>query len=126
MDWRKLIGVLLLALAGLQSLPNLIKPGNSFTGTAAIVERAIVGELDAKVKFYRSLADRIDANEFTDAAAIESIVKAEIPQIQADSNSPIQADAVANLPTGKLEPADVSKMAAWYRALATGLKGAAR
>ena len=123
MDWQKIIGVLLLALAGIQTIP---KPSNDFTGTAAIVERAIAGELDAKVKFYRSLADRIDANEFTDAAAIESIVKAEIPQIQAESNSRIQADAVANLPTGKLEPADVSKMAAWYRALASGLEGASR
>jgi hypothetical protein len=123
MDWRKIIGVLLLALAGIQTIP---KPSNDFTGTAAIVERAIVGELDKKVKFYRSLADRIDANEFTDAAAIESIVRAEIPKIQAESNLPIQADAVANLPTGKLEPADAGKMAAWYRALATGLEGAAR
>jgi hypothetical protein len=114
---------LLLALAGIQTIPL---PSNDFTGTAAIVERAIAGEVDAKVKFYRSLADRIDANEFTDAAAIESIVRAEIPKIQAESNSPIQADAVANLPTGKLEPADAGKMAAWYRALATGLEGAAR
>jgi hypothetical protein len=123
MDWQKIIGVLLLALAGIQTIP---KPSNDFTGTAAIVERAIAGELDAKVKFYRSLADRIDANEFTDAAAIESIVKAEIPQIQAESNSRIQADAVANLPTGKLEAADARKMAAWYRALASGLEGASR
>ena len=126
MDWRKLIGVLLLALAGIQSLPNITKPGNNFTGTTAIVHRAVVDELAAKAKFYRTIADRIVAGEFADAVAIEQLIGAEIPTIQASANASIQSDAVANLPTGKLEADGITKAAAWYRALAAGLEGVTR